>query len=68
VDQVQKRILRVIAIVYLALGVAEIVGGAVSGKLLMLATGVIWLLAGACGSLIPFFVQRRRERSAPSKP
>ena len=65
-EQVNKRIWRVIATVYLALGVAGIVGGAVSGKWWTLVTGAIWLPAGACWWLITF-AQRRRERSAARK-
>jgi uncharacterized membrane protein HdeD (DUF308 family) len=66
VQQTYKRIWRVIASVYLLIGVGGIVTGAVSGKWLTMLTGIIWLLCGACW-WIGQFVLRRRERSAASK-
>jgi drug/metabolite transporter (DMT)-like permease len=66
VEQVNKRIWRVIASIDLALGVAGIILGAVSGKWWTLVTGVIWLLAGACW-WVGQSVLRRRERSTASR-
>jgi uncharacterized membrane protein HdeD (DUF308 family) len=66
VQQTYKRIWRVIASVYLLIGVGGIVTGAVSGKWLALLTGVILLLCGVCW-WVGQFVLRRRERPTASK-
>ena len=53
-----------VAIIYTLIGVAGVVGGAVSGKWWTLVIGVLWLLLAASWWWLVPFLRRRRERSA----
>jgi hypothetical protein len=66
-EHVDRGMRRTIAIIYMLLGVASVVGGAVGGKWWTLAIGVLWLLLGACWWWLVSFVHRRRQQSAASQ-
>jgi|HubBroStandDraft_2_1064218.scaffolds.fasta_scaffold3306043_1 hypothetical protein len=53
-----------VAIIYTLMGVAAVVGGAVSGNWWTLVIGALWLLIAAGWWWLVPFLHRRRERSA----
>jgi hypothetical protein len=53
-----------VAIIYTLMGVAGVVGGAVSGNWWTLVIGALWLLFAASWWWLVPFLHRRRQRSA----